>query len=96
MFYGSNQKGLQSRWCIGFNHPNADRLIETLNTQGPLILADRDSQSWKTKDGKSYSVVLLLGVLEPTQSPELEQRVNLCFNAIQNVTARKINFHTVQ
>lgn len=46
--------------------------------------------------GKSYSVVLLSGVLEPTLSPESEQRITLCLNAIQNVTARKINVHTVQ
>lgn len=96
VFYGSSQKGLQSRWCIGFNHPNANRLTEALNTQGPLIIADRDSQTWKNRDGKSYSVVLLSGVLEPTLSPESEQRITLCLNAIQNVTARKINVHTVQ
>ena len=96
VFYGSSQKGLESRWCVGFDYPNADHLIEMLNIQNRFVVADKDPQSWVTADGQSFSIVLLPCVLEPEQSSELEKRVNRYLSAIQNVTARKINVHTVQ
>lgn len=98
VFYGSSQKGLQSRWCVGFDYPQEqiDQIINLLNTQIRLANADKDSSSWHDKNGTSYSVVILTGVLEQEQSEELEKRVNLCLTAIQNVTARKLAVHTIQ
>lgn len=95
VFYGSSQKGLPSRWCVGLDITNASQLIDLLNRQGPLINADNSPQSWFDKNGTSYSVVMLTGVLEQEQSEELEKRVNLCLSAIQNVTARKLTVHTI-
>lgn len=96
VFYGSSQKGLESRWCVGLDITNASQLIGLLNRQGPLINADNSPQSWFDKNGTSYSVVMLTGVLEQEQSEELEKRVKLCLSAIQNVTARKLTVHTIQ
>lgn len=96
VFYGSNQKGLESRWCVGLDITNATKLIDLLNRQGSLINADNSPQNWFDKNGTSYSVVMLTGVLEQEQSEELEKRVNLCLTAIQNVTARKLSVHTIQ
>lgn len=96
IFYGYSQKGLASRWCVGFNHPDANHVIEALNIQGSLVIADKDSQNWKTKDGNFYSVVLLSKVLEIKQYSKFEQRVNLYLRAIQNVTARKLNIQVLR
>lgn len=91
VFYGSSRKGLPDRWCIGFNHPNSDQLIEMLNIQNRFVVADKDPKSWVTADGQSYSVILLPGVLEAEPSKDLDQRVNICLQAIQTVTFRKLN-----
>jgi hypothetical protein len=96
VFYGRSQKDLQSRWCVGLDITNASQLINLLNRQGPLINADNSPQNWFDKNGTSYSVVMLTGVLEQKQTEELEKRVNLCLSAIQNVTARKLTVHTIQ
>lgn len=96
VFYGRSQKGLQSRWCVGLDITNALQLIDLLNRQGPFINADNSPQNWIDKNGTSYSVVMLTGALKQEQSEELEKSVNLCFSAIQNVTARKLTVHTVQ
>ncbi len=96
VFYGSNQNGLDSRWCVGLDTTNASQLIDLLNRQGPLISADNSPHDWSDKNGASYSVVMLTGVLEQEQSEELEKRVNLCITTIQNVTARKLSVHTIQ
>lgn len=48
------------------------------------------------KNGVSYSVVMLTGILKQEQSEELEKSVNLRLPAIQNVTARKLTVHTIQ
>ena len=87
IFYSSSQKSLQSRWCVGLDITNASKLIDLLNRQNPLINADTSPQNWSDKNGSSYSVVMLTGVLEQEQSEELKKRVNLCLAAIQNVTA---------
>lgn len=91
VFYGNSRKGLPDRWCLGFNHPNSDQLIEMLTIQNRFVVADKAPKSWVTADGQSYSVILLPGVLEAEPSKELEQRVNLCLQAIQTVTFRKLN-----
>lgn len=91
VFYGSSLKGLPDRWCIGFNHPNSDQLIEMLNIQNRFVVADKDPKSWVTADGQSYSIVLLPGVLDAEPSKELEQRLNLCLQVIQTVTFRQLN-----
>ena len=91
VFYGSSRKGLPARWCIGFNYPDSEQLIDMLNIQNPLVIADKDPQSWVTANGQSYSVILLPGVLEAEPSENLEQKVNLCLQAIQTVTSRKLN-----
>lgn len=96
IFYGSSQKDLPSRWCVGLDITNASQLINLLNRQDPLINADNSPQNWFDKNGTSYSVVMLTGVLEQGQSEELEKRVNLCLSAIQNATARKLTVHTIQ
>lgn len=95
VFYGSSHIGLESRWCVGLDITNATKLIDLLNRQGPHINADNSPQNWSDKNGTSYSVVMLTGVLEQEQSEELEKRVNLCLSAIQNVTARKLTVHTI-
>lgn len=87
----SSLKGLPDRWCIGFNHPNSDQLIEMLNIQNRFVVADKDPKSWVTADGQSYSIVLLPGVLDAEPSKELEQRLNLCLQVIQTVTFRQLN-----
>ena len=96
VFYGSSQKGLESRWCVGFNDPNANCLIEMLTIQDRFVFVDSVPQSWITKNGNSYSVVLYTGVTEPQLAKEtvkqlLVQRVNSCLNAIFNTTFRKLN-----
>lgn len=96
VFYGSSQNGLESRWCIGLNITNASQLIDLLNRQGPLINADKSPQNWSDKNGVSYSVVMLTGILKQEQSEGLEKSVNLCLTAIQNITARKFTVHTIQ
>lgn len=96
VFYGSSQKELPSRWCVGLDITNASPLINLLNRQGPLINADNSPQNWLDKNGTSYSVVMHTGVLEQEQYEELEKRVNLCLSAIQNATARKLTVHTIQ
>lgn len=68
VFYGNNQKGLESRWCVGLDITNPSQLIDLLNRQGPLINADNSPQSWFDKDGTSYSVVMLTRVLEQAMS----------------------------
>lgn len=62
-----------------------------LTIQNRFVVADKAPKSWVTADGQSYSVILLPGVLEAELSKELEQRVNLCLQAIQTVTFRKLN-----
>lgn len=97
VFYGSNERGLQSRWCVGFDFPQASHLIDILNTQGSFINADKNPKSWQDIHGKTYSVILLSGVIEQEPSAEeLNDRVNRCLTAIVNVTFRRINLITVQ
>lgn len=96
VFYGSNQKGLESRWCVGLDITNATKLIDLLNRQGSFINADNSPQNWFDNNGTSYSVVMLTGVLEQEQSEKLEKSVDLCLTAIENVTARKLTIHTIQ
>lgn len=100
IFYGSSQKGLESRWCVGLNITNASQLIDLLNRQGPLINADNSPQSWFDKNGTSYSVVMHTGVKEhqPTEETAklLNQRVNSCLEAISNTTFRKFKLITIQ
>lgn len=91
VFYGSSRKGLTDRWCIGFNHPNSSHLIEMLNIQHSLVIADKEPQGWVTAEGNSYSVILLPGVINPKPTQELNQRVIICLEAIQKVTFRKLN-----
>lgn len=96
IFYGSSQKDLQSRWCVGFNSSNASQLIDLLNTQGPFIIADKNPKNWQDKNGKSYSIVMLTGIMEHEPSEELIKGAKLCLTAIQNVTTRKLTVHTIQ
>ncbi len=96
VFYGSSQNGLENRWCVGLDITNASQLIDLLNRQGPLINADSSPQNWSDKNGVSYSVVMLTGILKQEQSEELEKSVNLCLTAIHNITARKFTVHTIQ
>lgn len=91
VFYGNSRKELTDRWCVGFDHPNSVHLIEKLNIQHPLVIAAKEPQDWITADGNSYSVILLPGVIDPKPSQELNQRVTLCLEAIQNVTFRRLN-----
>lgn len=99
IFYGS-RKGLESRWCVGFDSQDASNLIDQLNTQGPFVQADKDSKLWNDKNGKSYSVVMLTGIMEQKPTNEsiglLKKRVELCLNAIHNTTARRLNYTTIQ
>lgn len=98
VFYGSSQKGLESRWCVGFDITNALQLINLLNRQAPFINADNFPQNWFDKNGTSYSVVMLTGVMEHKPIEEsaelLNQRITLCLNAIKNTTARNLNLIT--
>ncbi len=96
VFYGSSQKGLDSRWCVGFDYPQAAQIINLLNTQIRLANADKDSMSWRDKNGKSYSVVMLTGIMGSEPSGELQKRGDLCLAAIQKVTARGLSVHTIQ
>lgn len=89
VFYGHNRKGLPDRWCIGFNHSNSDQLIDKLNMQHCLVVASKSPQDWVTTDKQSYSVILLLGVLDANPSKELDYKVNQCLQIIQNVTFRQ-------
>lgn len=98
VFYGSSHKGLPSRWCVGFDYPQAQvaQLIDFLNTQVRLANADKDPSSWYDKNGASYSVVMLTGIMEHEPSEELKKRVNLCLDTIRDVTARTLTVHTIQ
>lgn len=49
IFYGSSQKDLPSRWCVGLDITNASQLINLLNRQDPLINADNSPQNWFDK-----------------------------------------------
>ncbi len=97
VFYGSSQKSLQSRWCVGFDYPQeqVSSIINLLNNGQKPVVADKDSQSWKDSNGNSYSVVMLTGIMDPKPSEELQKRVNLCLNTIRDTTARNLNPITV-
>ena len=93
VFYGSSQKGLASRWCVGFNYPQeqVNKLINFLNNGQNPVVADKDPQSWQDAYGNSYSVIILTRVMEHELSEECKKRVNLCLSVIANTTARKLN-----
>ncbi len=95
VFYGSSRIGLESRWCVGFDFPNATQFIDFLNTQDRFITADKNPQNWQDKNGNSYSIVMLTGIMEYEPSEELQRRVGLCLNTISNATARNLNPITV-
>ena len=93
VFYGSSQKGLQSRWCVGFNYPQEQvyNITNLLNNGQKPVIADKDPQSWKDKHGNSYSIVMLTSVAEHKLSEECKKQVNLCLDIITNITGRKLN-----
>lgn len=101
VFYGSSQKGLDSRWCVGFNFPQAQvtQIIDWLNTQIRFANADKDPMSWHDKNGNSYSIVMLIGIMDErltAGTTELfNKRVNLCLDAISNATFRQLNLITI-
>lgn len=97
VFWGIHKDGLQSQWCIGFNFPpqQTQKLIEILNTQGPLIIANNNPQNWQDTNGNSYSIVMLTGITEHELSEKLQEGAKLCLNTIENVTARKLTIHTI-
>lgn len=91
LFYGNSKKNSLSRWCIGFDYPNAEDLIKELNIQEPFVAADHNPQNWVTKDGQSYSIILPFGVSETEQSNEWSQLVNRYLQVIEKVTYTKPN-----
>lgn len=91
IFYGSSQIELESQWCVGFNFPNATQYIDFINTQERFITADRNPQNWQDKQGNTYSVVMLTGVMESELSEECKEKVNLLLDVIANTTSRKLN-----
>ncbi len=97
VFYGSSQKGLDSRWCVGFNFPQTQvtQIIDWLNTQIRFANADKDPMSWHDKNGNSYSIVMLIGIMDErltAGTTELfNKRVSLCLDAISNATFRQLN-----
>ncbi len=101
VFYGSSQKGLESRWCVGFDYPQeqVSNIINSLNNGQKPVFADKDPESWKDKNGYSYSVVMLTGVMEPEPTEDtlelFDQRVFICFNTITNTTLRKLTVNTI-
>ena len=94
IFYGNNKKGLESRWCVGFNFPYSKQLIDTLNSQNRFINADQNSQNWKDKNGNSYPIVILTGIMESEITEEITKlfndRITICLNSIENSTSRKV------
>lgn len=91
VFYGTNRNGVASRWCVGFDFPNASNLIDLLNIQGRFSHVDRDSKSWYDKNGRSYSIVMLTAAMERDSPREnIKKQVDNCLTAIQNVTARQL------
>ncbi len=102
VFYGSSQKGLASRWCVGFDFPQAHvtQIINWLNTQIRFANADKDSMSWHDKNGNSYSIVMLTGIMDQQLTAEttelLKKTVSLCIDAIGNTTFRETNPVIVQ
>ncbi len=97
VFYGSSQKGLESRWCVGFDYPQkqVSNIINLLNNGQKPVIADNNPKNWHDKNGNSYSVVMLTGIMDLEPSEELQKRVNLCLNTIRDVTDRNLNPITV-
>lgn len=97
VFYGSNQNGLDSRWCVGFDCPQeqVSNIINLLNNGQKPIIADNNPKNWHDKNGNSYSIVMLTGIMEYEPSEELQRKVNLCLNTIRDATARNLNPITI-
>lgn len=93
VFYGSSRIGLESRWCVGFDFPNATQFIDFLNTQDRFITADKNPQNWQDKQGNTFSVVMLTGITEPVHSSELDEMINQCLKIIHNTTFRQLKPH---
>ncbi len=102
VFYGNSQKYLDSRWCVGFDFPQAQvpQIINWINTQTRFANADMDPMSWYDKNGNSYSIVMLTGIMDQRLTAEtaelLNKMVTLCLEAIRNATFRETNPIIVQ
>lgn len=97
VFYGNSQKDLESRRCAGFNYPQeqVSNIINLLNNGQKPVIADNNPENWQDKNGKSYSIVMLTGIMEYEPSKELQKRADLCLSTINDATARNLNPITV-
>lgn len=97
VFYGYSKKGLESRWCVGFNDPDASNLIKLINTQDRFVQADKASMLWTDNSGRSYSIVMPTSVKESDPPREsINRQVNACLTVIKKVTFRKLNTITIK
>ena len=95
VFWGKHKENISEKWCIGFNYPDATKVIELLNnTQGRFIYADKHPSNWKGINSESYSIVMLTRVvkkeLDEQSKKLLKEDIENCCAAIQNITFRKI------
>lgn len=97
VFYGQNKRGIQDRWCVGFDYPpnQVTQIIDHLNMTNQFINADKKPEDWYDKNNKSYSVVMLSNAYNTDTEDEINKRIKMCLVAIQETTSRRLTIHQV-
>lgn len=93
IFWGTNSKGDDPRWCIGIDSGrNNPQIISSLNTYGNLLSTVKQPQYWSDVNNHKYSVVMLTACFKDNiDHKELFTHVQSHLQAIEKVVNRRID-----
>lgn len=92
VFYGRNKIGLTPRWCIGFDIQAPNDIINRLNLIR-FVNADKNPENWITRDGNTYPVVLLTGIMDLHDFSSTNRGYIVCLNAIKEITQKELKIN---
>lgn len=97
IFWGHHCKGLDPRWCIGFDVANAGNFVELINSYGPMFCADKHPCNWHDKNKDTYSVVMLTKNLDyKIECTNGNDPFKQYLECISNVTDRICNVSIIE